>query len=96
MMPGPVDRCTDRCAWRDDCDHNELLAMQEDGAVLAEVLAQMCLWGANNRTNCVGLWEIGDFVRAHNWPDPLAARWLADNLERIWVALNPAPVKTPT
>ncbi len=89
MTAVPVARCGEGCDWRGCDNHDEMVTLQEDGHVLGWILAQMVMWGDNDLAGKVGLFEIGDFVRAHNWPDPVNARWLADNLEEIFRALHP-------
>jgi hypothetical protein len=63
-----------------------------DPLVLVQVLEDILQAATRDFEGDVPPLDIGSLIRSHNWPDPGAARWLADNLEEIYRAVNPTKV----
>lgn len=76
---------TCRCDFVPCSDHDRMLELLDDPAVLRDVLADIALWEVDDRSRLdkVGLYELEKFVGQHNWSDPVAAYWLAIHVQDV-------------
>lgn len=85
----PAARCCG-CDFADRTDHDRMLGLVDDPAVLRDVIKDVAQWDESDpeRLSRVGLYELEKFVGQHNWSDPVAAYWLAIHVQDILEAVR--------
>lgn len=72
-------RCDGGCDYTDAGNHDAMLGMLDDPALLRSMLSDLACWAPVDETRIlqVTLGDLETFVAQHNWSDPVAAYQLA-------------------